>query len=177
MPFCPKCRYEFVEGIKTCNECGIDLVDELPEEESEEEEYQGEWIKVLNVASNQEAEMIAGLLRTSGIPVTISSYVNDVLTFRYPRGVDILVPEEYSEQAVEVITAFSGTDNNGMVDKTDEIHQQQVEESRVISETAGNKNSKRKAILIAAAILALFILLSRAEGFVELIVSIMSGTK
>lgn len=29
MPFCPKCKYEFVDGIKKCNECGCDLVDNL----------------------------------------------------------------------------------------------------------------------------------------------------
>lgn len=35
MPWCPKCRNEYVEGITTCAECGIDLVDELPEEMDE----------------------------------------------------------------------------------------------------------------------------------------------
>lgn len=32
MPWCPKCRNEYVEGITTCAECGVELVDELPEE-------------------------------------------------------------------------------------------------------------------------------------------------
>lgn len=32
MPWCPKCKDEYVEGIKTCVDCGVDLVDELPEE-------------------------------------------------------------------------------------------------------------------------------------------------
>lgn len=35
MPWCPKCRNEYVEGITTCAECGVDLVDELPEEMDE----------------------------------------------------------------------------------------------------------------------------------------------
>jgi len=33
MPWCPKCRTEYQEGIDKCADCGSDLVDELPEEE------------------------------------------------------------------------------------------------------------------------------------------------
>ena len=33
MPYCPKCRTEFLPGIRTCSECGSTLVDELPEGE------------------------------------------------------------------------------------------------------------------------------------------------
>lgn len=35
MPWCPKCRNEYVEGMTVCAECGVDLVDELPEEMDE----------------------------------------------------------------------------------------------------------------------------------------------
>ncbi|MCR5830026.1 MAG: hypothetical protein K6F93_06760 [Lachnospiraceae bacterium] len=37
MPWCPKCRTEYQEGIEKCADCGSDLVDELPEEEIPEE--------------------------------------------------------------------------------------------------------------------------------------------
>lgn len=30
--FCPKCKDEFVPGIKECPDCAVSLVDELPEE-------------------------------------------------------------------------------------------------------------------------------------------------
>jgi len=33
MPVCTKCKYEYVEGVKVCTGCGLELVDELPEEE------------------------------------------------------------------------------------------------------------------------------------------------
>lgn len=33
MPYCPKCKTEFLSGIRTCSECGSSLVDELPEGE------------------------------------------------------------------------------------------------------------------------------------------------
>ncbi|MBN2542024.1 zinc ribbon domain-containing protein [bacterium] len=32
MPFCPKCKIEYVEGVKVCADCGEKLVDKLPEE-------------------------------------------------------------------------------------------------------------------------------------------------
>ncbi|WP_448903005.1 hypothetical protein [Eubacterium sp.] len=38
MPFCPKCKYEFVDGIKKCNECGCDLVDSLDDITNESDE-------------------------------------------------------------------------------------------------------------------------------------------
>ncbi|MBR3637111.1 MAG: hypothetical protein IKN45_04220 [Lachnospiraceae bacterium] len=33
MPWCPKCRNEYREGFTVCADCGVDLVDELTEEE------------------------------------------------------------------------------------------------------------------------------------------------
>lgn len=36
MAWCPKCKCEYVEGIKTCADCGSELVDELPDEKQME---------------------------------------------------------------------------------------------------------------------------------------------
>jgi hypothetical protein len=38
MPFCPRCRYEYVEGVKRCPDCGSRLVRELPSEPAEQKE-------------------------------------------------------------------------------------------------------------------------------------------
>ncbi len=38
MPWCPKCKNEYVEGIKVCADCGTELVETL-EETKEEEQY------------------------------------------------------------------------------------------------------------------------------------------
>ena len=38
MPFCPKCRYEYILGIGECPDCGARLLEKLDEEELEEEE-------------------------------------------------------------------------------------------------------------------------------------------
>jgi hypothetical protein len=36
MPFCPICRTEYVAGVARCADCGVQLVDELPVEQSVE---------------------------------------------------------------------------------------------------------------------------------------------
>ena len=35
MPWCPKCKNEYVEGVKTCTDCGCELIDSLDELEKE----------------------------------------------------------------------------------------------------------------------------------------------
>lgn len=37
MPWCPKCRNEYREGITLCAECGVELVDSLEEKREEDE--------------------------------------------------------------------------------------------------------------------------------------------
>ena len=37
--FCPKCKYEYIEGVKTCSTCGAGLVNELPKEGQISYEY------------------------------------------------------------------------------------------------------------------------------------------
>ena len=37
--FCPKCKYEYIEGVKTCSTCGADLVNELPKQVEKSYEY------------------------------------------------------------------------------------------------------------------------------------------
>ncbi|MGE5329163.1 MAG: hypothetical protein ACM3KR_06640 [Deltaproteobacteria bacterium] len=111
MPFCPKCKCEFAEDVQICNDCGVELVAEVPTEAKEQIE-QVQWQKVLNVASEEEASMIVELLKTSDIPAMSHSY--EVLTFiRNPQGVDILVPQNFYEQAEELlkVTLPSEMDN------------------------------------------------------------------
>ena len=36
MPYCPKCRYEYREGIEECPDCDVELVEVLPTEQEQE---------------------------------------------------------------------------------------------------------------------------------------------
>lgn len=69
MPFCPKCKYEFVDGVKKCNECGCDLVDSLDELEDTKENIQKEEIKEERISeenmhddTSQQNENLADIL-------------------------------------------------------------------------------------------------------------------
>ena len=37
MPFCPKCKYEYREGITVCPDCDLKLIPKLHEEEKQPE--------------------------------------------------------------------------------------------------------------------------------------------
>lgn len=37
--FCPKCKAEYREGFDTCSDCGIPLVEKLPQEPDKKPEY------------------------------------------------------------------------------------------------------------------------------------------
>ncbi len=41
MAWCPKCKCEYVEGIRVCADCGCDLVDELVPDKNEQEGTEG----------------------------------------------------------------------------------------------------------------------------------------
>lgn len=64
MPVCPNCKYEYVEGIKVCPDCGTPLVDELVEDE---------WIVVYSSDKDYEIEMIKDELESADIEATILS--------------------------------------------------------------------------------------------------------
>jgi hypothetical protein len=96
MPFCPSCKYEYIVGIKTCPDCDIDLVDELPdempeediqsEEDTQDQEcrredvpgevtvglpdepiFSGELVPVISTTDQEEADIIAAMLTGSGV--------------------------------------------------------------------------------------------------------------
>ena len=66
MAWCPNCKNEYREGVTTCPDCDVELVDELPEEE--EEEYSEPKPVVLMVADGKEiGEKVLRYLQLNGI--------------------------------------------------------------------------------------------------------------
>jgi len=174
MPFCPKCRCEFVEGIQSCSDCEIELVSELPNQEQETGE-QEEWEKILNVASVEEAEMIVELLKSSNIPAMPNSFVNEVLTFRDPKGVDIMVPQGFYEQAAELLKATLPSEMNDGTNYEEVVYDtsEEVEELNELNESSFEestlKDSRNLYKIIAAIIVAIIIGVMLYKGVLPIV--------
>lgn len=112
MSWCPNCREEYEEHVKTCPECQSEIVNELPEEVIEEQEEMtfnpNERIeKLCNVASSPEAAMIKSILQAYQIPVMFKSkgsgdYLQIISGVNY-QGVDVYVPSSLLEKAKSIL--------------------------------------------------------------------------
>lgn len=110
--FCPKCRYEYVEGMDVCPDCGEKLVPELPPKnetgEPDDPARFDDWIEIGRLTSQQYAEMALESLRVKGIPAVVLSgagYFGQTgqmgISSYLPAGgaYTLVVPEEYVEDA------------------------------------------------------------------------------
>ena len=102
MPFCPKCKSEYIEGIKECSDCLVPLVHEIAEE-AEEEKSRGKFVLLHTFPSVVYAEMVKEALENKGISCLVKS---DMLTSAYgSKGggvfskVRIFVPEDRLEES------------------------------------------------------------------------------
>ena len=115
MPWCPKCKYEYEEGIEKCSECKIKLVEELEKETHEEENNELSAIPkefdepafLISASDHIEAKIIESKLRPYNIPVWkkhketgafLQIYMGDP-----PFGIDIFVPSKLLKEAQNII--------------------------------------------------------------------------
>ncbi len=109
--YCPKCGYEYREGILTCPDCDEDLVEERPEKDGDETSDEPEsydWINLARLTSWETAEMLVDVLRTKGIPAVVQSQaghfgplgtIPQVAMLSGKGGYSILVPSEFVSDA------------------------------------------------------------------------------
>ncbi|MGK9368805.1 putative signal transducing protein [Melioribacter sp. Ez-97] len=108
---CPKCEYEYVEGIKECPDCGTPLVTR--------EEFEGhllhpeDWVVVYTCSDNIEAEMYKANLESADIETLILSQKDR----NYPTVGDlavikILVKRDDAESALEIIRDINSRAQN-----------------------------------------------------------------
>jgi hypothetical protein len=104
MPVCPNCRYEYVEGIKVCPDCGTKLVEQLNEEP---------WVVVFTSDKEYEVQMLKDELESADIKATILSQKDSNFPVTGDLAiVKLLVPEEDAATAFSFINDLKNTQNN-----------------------------------------------------------------
>ena len=67
MPFCPQCRYEYTPSTTECPDCGVALVDRLPETETSVPESGGRFVPLPELPGQMDAVLVKGALEAEGI--------------------------------------------------------------------------------------------------------------
>jgi len=96
MPFCPKCRAEYVEGVDTCEDCQVPLVAELPPRDVPD---YVDLVELQRVPDEVAGVMMKGVLENSGIEVVlwaakIPAYNGIASTWSTYYWGKLLVPKE-----------------------------------------------------------------------------------
>jgi hypothetical protein len=97
MPFCTKCRTEYVPGVMSCSDCGVPLVEALPAEPIPGDVH---WAELPCFPSLPQGEMVRAELERCGIRTMLKK---DVFGsgFGY-HGTVIFVPQEQYDEAATI---------------------------------------------------------------------------
>lgn len=129
MPWCPKCKTEYEEGVEVCNDCEADLVKELPQEAPVQYDKQA---LLTTVDNSIQADLIESLLTAYSIPVykryKESGAFMEVYMGMSRSGVDIFVPSKLKQKALEIISSQSESLSEDTDIQEDEDSMEQLEE-------------------------------------------------
>lgn len=106
MPWCPKCRNEYIEGITTCVDCGVDLVDELPEEIDP-----GAPVVLCHVDTEEIAEKLISYLRYGDLKTAAA-----VPAENEESGYNLIVAEFEREATENMFSRFNSIDEMADMD-------------------------------------------------------------
>ena len=110
---CPDCNSEYVEGIYSCPDCDVKLVDFIPPDGN----IQGNslqdvhFISVHTPLNSQEVAIIKIILERENIPYYIK---NDRLhgavlfSIEGPGKMEVLVPEDFAKQTIDLLAEELG---------------------------------------------------------------------
>lgn len=109
MPWCPNCDVEYEVPSTRCAGCGAALTGEPPEKDADTRYVYANPVPLIRASSDIEADNIAALLDSRGIPVTrhhdgFAGYWK-VTMGSTPMGVDLLVAESALDEAREALEA------------------------------------------------------------------------
>jgi hypothetical protein len=134
MPYCPKCLTEYVEGVKQCEDCQVNLLPGSPPEVEEEEaepdssgtfggwfrslmgagpEEEGPPVKTVRIrvftggTASLDADLARRLLRARGIPSILGGETSAELL--PVLEVSLLVREEDADRAAAILRNYFDT--------------------------------------------------------------------
>jgi hypothetical protein len=107
MPFCPKCRTEYTEGVTRCSDCGSELVAALPPPASvEARDTDFELVELSSFATVSEAEMVQELLESNDIRTVLRGEADPIGVTSGADPTTLLVSEGDFARARELFEAF-----------------------------------------------------------------------
>lgn len=110
--FCTICESEYEPGITHCPEDNVPLVERLTPENAIHDTSEARLVPLHNMGSPAEAEMVNDILKQNGIRSVVKSGGSDALSplLSATDGAVILVDERDADRALEVYSAFFGSD-------------------------------------------------------------------
>ena len=110
MPYCPKCRSEFVEGTSACEDCHVPLVAGPPAEEGPIRS-DADLVEIWRTQGEMNAQIVRSLLDGSGIPSMLSGEslrLTHGLTIDGLALVRVFVRAEDASRAGDIIASIEG---------------------------------------------------------------------
>lgn len=108
MPYCPKCGYEYNEGVELCHDCQVALVASLPPDPNQGELFETK--ELCKVPDEITAMALKSYLMDNDIEVGVremrASFYGDVLNGMQGYWGTIIVPLEQEEKAQKLYQAF-----------------------------------------------------------------------
>ena len=111
--FCPVCESEYESGITRCPDDEVPLVDRLTPENRLHDGSEARFVSLHTLGSPAEAEMVYDILTKNGIRAVIKSGGADAfspLLSATAEGAEIFVDERDFDRAMDLYTAFFGSD-------------------------------------------------------------------
>lgn len=108
MPFCPKCRAEYLEEVETCPDCQVSLVQELPPEDRVD---YVDLVELQRVPNEISGIMMKGILDNSGINTVLRAakipwYDGIASTWSTYYWGKLLVPREELERSRRILDEY-----------------------------------------------------------------------